>query len=634
MGACYGSPLTRPTLPGGNYIQNAFDASKLLTDTWLKKSDGTVLDHHGYTYDLGFNRNHATRGAGQVHLDYLYDPIGQLTNALAYDTGDNSTPRLNEKFGFAYDKAGNLKGRSNGALSQQFFTDALDQLASITRGNSMTVAGALTLAPQTNSVTINGVGARGYSDGTFATTSGVSLVDGANTFTTRLRNSAGQTLTKTLTQNLPVSVSYTYDYDGNMTGDGVAALVYDDADRLVSVTVNRAWRVEYAYDGLWRRRKNYQYGWTGSSWSLTNATIYVCDRMLPIQERSGFNNHVHVTYTRGLDLSGSFQGAGGIGGLLARTDTNANSALYFADGAGNITTLINSSGVRQASYLYDPFGNLLAMSGPLAAPNHYRFSTKEVDPLSGDYYFGYRFYTPNLQRWRNADPIGLAGGLNMHRFVFNNPLGYVDPLGLEAGYIYNSDGGMTLPNETAYAQGSEQFWTGWGTLGIFSTPRCLQGTQLGIMPWWLGGPAAAPEEAGGLWGWLKNLFKKKCPKAAEPVELRPYGGPGGGHHVPAKSAFRGAPGYDVNKALAVPNEVLTKLKINHDVLSGAQQTLYRDFAASGASLTWDAAQQIESQALIQAGMDAATARATVQRAIQALKDAGVSGPTRIPWGGD
>ena len=160
--------------------------------------------------------------------------------------------------------------------------------------------------------------------------------------------------------------------------------------------------------------------------------------MLPIQERSGFNNHVHVTYTRGLDLSagqaglsGTFQGAGGIGGLLARTDTNANSALYFADGAGNITTLINSSGVKQASYLYDPFGNLLAMSGPLAAANHYRFSSKEWIPLSGDYYFGFRFYTPNLQRWRNADPIGFGGGLNPHRFVFNNPAGYVDPFGLQ-----------------------------------------------------------------------------------------------------------------------------------------------------------------------------------------------------------
>ena len=322
----------------------------------------------------------------------------------------------------------------------------------------MTVAGALTLAPQTNSVTINGVGARGYSDGTFATTNSVSLTDGNNTFTTSLRNSSGQTLAKTNTFNLPVTVNSQYDYDGNMTNDGLHTFEYDDADRLTAVTLSNAWRATFKYGGLWRRRLKFEYAWNGSGWVQTNVIAYVYDRMLPIQERCGTNNHVHVTYTRALDLSagqaglrGSFQGAGGIGGLLARTDTNANSALYFADGAGNITTLINSNGVKQASYLYDPFGNLLSMSGPLAAANHYRFSTKEVDPLSSDYYFGFRFYSPNLQRWRNADLIGLWGGLNVHRFVLNDPLRYIDPYGLDLRFVGAS--GLLTPGPLGYLSG-------------------------------------------------------------------------------------------------------------------------------------------------------------------------------------
>lgn len=40
----------------------------------------------------------------------------------------------------------------------------------------------------------------------------------------------------------------------------------------------------------------------------------------------------------------------------------------------------------------------------------------------------------------------------------NNPVNYVDPLGLEAGYIYNPDGSMTLPNESNYAQGAKNYW--------------------------------------------------------------------------------------------------------------------------------------------------------------------------------
>ena len=417
-------------LPGGNYITNLFDGTGLLEHTWLKKSNGTVLDHHGYSYDNGFYRQTATRGIGQVHLEYDYDPIGQLIKATAYDTNGIGMPRLNEEFTYGYDKAANLSARTNGVLWQWFSTDKLDQLTNVTRGTSMTVAGTLTLAPQTNSVTVNGVYGQVYSDLTFATAVGVALSDGNNTLTTRLQNSSGQALTKTNTQNLPVSVNFQYDYDGNMTSDGLHTFEYDDADRLTGVTLPNAWKVTYGYDGLWRRRTAYQYGWNGSGWSLTNPVAYVYDRMLPIQERSGLNNNVIASYTRGLDLSGSSQGAGGIRGLLARTDASSVPAFYFGDAGGNITTLINSSGVKQASYLYDPFGNLLAMSGPLAAANHYRFSSKEVDPLSSDYYFGFRFYSPNLQRWRNADPIGLWAGANVHGFVRNNPISNLGPLGL------------------------------------------------------------------------------------------------------------------------------------------------------------------------------------------------------------
>src|SRR5713226_212002 len=41
--------------------------------------------------------------------------------------------------------------------------------------------------------------------------------------------------------------------------------------------------------------------------------------MRVIQERTGTNNTPAVSYTRGLDLSGTLEGAGGIGGLLARS---------------------------------------------------------------------------------------------------------------------------------------------------------------------------------------------------------------------------------------------------------------------------------------------------------------------------
>jgi hypothetical protein len=115
--------------------------------------------------------------------------------------------------------------------------------------------------------------------------------------------------------------------------------------------------------------------------------------------------------------------------------------------------------------------------------------------------------------------------------------------------------------------------------------------------------------------------------------MRPYGGRGGGHHVPAKKAFEGAPGYDLNEALAIPNDVMAKLKIEHPSITGAQASGYRKFAKTGQEFTWEAIEAVETKALIKGGLGAEESAATVKVAIEALKKSGVKGPTRIPWGG-
>jgi RHS repeat-associated protein len=84
-----------------------------------------------------------------------------------------------------------------------------------------------------------------------------------------------------------------------------------------------------------------------------------------------------------------------------------------------------------AKYIYDPFGNILSKAGPLADANTYRFSSKDYHANSGLYYYGYRFYDPNLQRWLNRDPIEEEGAFNLFNFVVNSPLNWVDPFGLD-----------------------------------------------------------------------------------------------------------------------------------------------------------------------------------------------------------
>jgi RHS repeat-associated protein len=415
------------TLTMPNYtMTHDYDEIGALTLKQLRygSSSGTVLDSHGYAYDpVGLITN-LTRLNG-VKVDYGYDPIGQLISAQAFESG--GAPRLNEQFGYGYDASHNLAFRTNNTLLQAFTSNAKDELASIVREGTLTVSGSVTGA--VTSLGVNGTNAVIYSDGTFATTSGMTLNDGNNLFVTAGSNSSGALVVSTkMATKLPVTVSPVYDLNGNLVSDGLKGFEYDDANQLVRVTVTNQWRSEFVYDALGRRRISKDYTWSGASWTLTNEVRYVWDGMAVLQERDGANA-VQVTYTRGLELSGTMQGAGGIGGLLARTDSSGT-AFYHSDAGGNVTTMTDSSGNVVARYLYDPFGNLLAKSGALADVNKYRFSSKEVHPNSGLYYYGYRFYEPNLQRWLNQDPIREAGGMNLYGFVHNDPINAIDSLGL------------------------------------------------------------------------------------------------------------------------------------------------------------------------------------------------------------
>jgi RHS repeat-associated protein len=402
-----------------------------------------------------------------VQLSYQYDGAGQLTNAQAREPNFGPA-RLNESIGYAYDAAGNLRRRTNGVTVVDFHADKLNQLTNAVRSASMTVSGSL--ATNASYVTVNNVGAQVYHDYTFSTTGGVGLADGQNTLTTKAVD--GQNFTNTLvtTASLPRSVSLTYDANGNLFNDGLRRFEYDGADRLSAVYVPNAWRSEFVYDGLSRRRVTREKGWQGGTWVQTNETRYVYLGRSVVQERNSAGNPT-VTYTRGLDLSGTFGGAGGIGGLLARTDANG-AAFYHNDGAGNITTLINSSGQAQARYTYDPLGNLIDKCGSLADANLYRFSSKEHLPNAGLYYYGFRFYDPNLQRWLNRDPLGIAGGLNFYQFARNSPPNLVDPDGrnplliaIALLVLFESTGDPPLPEAAVYPPIPMHIAPGAGTIG-------------------------------------------------------------------------------------------------------------------------------------------------------------------------
>jgi len=194
------------------------------------------------------------------------------------------------------------------------------------------------------------------------------------------------------------SSAYQYDGIGNRIESvtGSTTLTWDAENRLTQITKADGTVINYAYDYLSRRISKTAGGTT---------THYLYNGWNCIAEYQG--NTLSKTLTWGSDLSGSMQGAGGVGGLLATTDHSAAGIpSYYPtyDGNGNVSEYLDSSGTNVAHFEYDAFGNVNASTGAIADFD-IRFSTKKRDEESGLYYYGYRYYDPQTGRWPSRDPL-------------------------------------------------------------------------------------------------------------------------------------------------------------------------------------------------------------------------------------
>ncbi len=120
---------------------------------------------------------------------------------------------------------------------------------------------------------------------------------------------------------------------------------------------------------------------------------------------------------------------------LCETGTCTDLLYFFhSNHIGSSTFLTDFSGQPYEYILYLPFGELLVNQkvGPYETP--YKFTGKEQDPETDLTYFGARYYDAALGIWLGVDPLAEKyPAISPFTYVFNNPIKYIDPTGMEGG---------------------------------------------------------------------------------------------------------------------------------------------------------------------------------------------------------
>jgi len=96
---------------------------------------------------------------------------------------------------------------------------------------------------------------------------------------------------------------------------------------------------------------------------------------------------------------------------------------------------------------------------------------KQYDPDSKLYYFGYRWYSPELMRWTQMEPLGLDGP-NLWHFTHGNPIGRYDWSGLDDNVAISPDYKRFLGSDKS------MFDLGSDPMGLRNDPLGLQDLQI------------------------------------------------------------------------------------------------------------------------------------------------------------
>jgi len=402
-----------PSVSAAPVVQLAYNDSTN-GDRRLKQiqntSDSTLLSQFNYIYDpRGDIQQWAQQNPAQsTTINLQYDPAGQLY-AATYINPSNGA--LTNQQAYGYDQAGNrISYQSDSNLSNATYNQLNQLTGQSAGGNGLHFTGTV---DQLSTVTVNGQTAQVDKYGNFDGM--ISVKPGVNQINVIASNSAGSrenTYQITVNGALTSLSGVAYDPNGDMTADGTGVTYeYDSLNRLTAVNESATARSEFAYDGLNRRVQIIERAGKGGAISSTENFVY--DGLVLIQNRNASNSAQQSFFS---------QGEQWIGG------NTAGNYYYTKDHLGSVREFVDATGAVRARYSYDLWGNRTKLAGNL--DSNFGFTGYWYHTASNLYLSPTRPYSSALGRFTSRDSIAEQGGMNLYRYVNNNPVISVDALGL------------------------------------------------------------------------------------------------------------------------------------------------------------------------------------------------------------
>lgn len=407
----------------GNIVTKVYDKVGRLVQV-IAGSDTTTYEYHA-----DGSKKSVVYSSSGAREDYTYYANAKL-KTLVNKVGSTEI----ESYIYQYDRAGNQIQKIDSKGVTDYTYDSLNRLETVKEPNNRLTAytydkagNRLTDSVSLGSTTTVTVYAYNEQNRLIKTTSQTGSI---SHYVTYQYDNNGNMVSKSSSNVKPSNESLTEGYNlskaGANTATDVSTYDYNSRNQLIKC-IEAGTTSQYAYNGDGLRNQKVVNG----------------------EETDYFYEYDQVVFES--DGTGNKQARNIYGTNLIARNVDNQILYYLYNGHADVTVLISSTGVIQATYYYDAFGNILEQTGEVK--NSITYAGYQYDKETELYYLNARYYDSDTARFLSEDTFGgyMDDPLSLNLFTYcaNNPIMYTDPTGHDYYYFDGVFYDENKPSEVA-----------------------------------------------------------------------------------------------------------------------------------------------------------------------------------------